>query len=51
MKPEYQFSQEVASLASVILRRNISASAIDSSDIKDVHKSNLWMRLNDNTRL
>jgi hypothetical protein len=46
-----QIPLEVKSLASVILRRNISTSMVDSSDVKDVaNNANLWQRLSDDAR-
>ena len=48
---QFPTSPEVKSLAAVILRRNISTSAIDSSDVKDVaNNANLWQRLSDENR-
>jgi hypothetical protein len=52
MHPQYQAaSPEVKSLASVILRRNISISAIDSADVSDAaNNANIWQRLTDECR-
>lgn len=46
-----QFPEEVKSLAAVILRRNVSTSAVDTSDVKDdANNANLWKRLDDESR-
>lgn len=51
LNPQFPTTPEVKSLASVILRRNISTSAIDSSDVNDVaNNANLWQRLTDESR-
>ncbi len=48
---QFPTTPEVKSLASVILRRNISTSAVDSSDVNDVaNNANLWQRLSDENR-
>lgn len=51
LNTQFPVSPEVKSLAAVILRRNISTSAIDSSDVNDVaNNANLWQRLTDESR-
>lgn len=51
MHPQYQTTPEVKSLAAVILRRNISISSVDVSDLNDLaNNDNLWQRLNDECR-
>jgi hypothetical protein len=43
LNPNAQFTLEVKSLAAVILRRNISTTSIDSSDVADAaNNANLW---------
>lgn len=44
-------SFDIKSLAAVILRRNISATATDTGDLADQeNNANLWMRLSDRAR-
>lgn len=52
MHPQYQGANpEVKSLASVILRRNISTSAVDVADVADAaNNANLWQRLSNECR-
>lgn len=51
ISPESTYSLEVKSLAAVILRRNVSTSAIDSQDVGNAaNNSNLWQRLSDAAR-
>lgn len=51
LNAHFTTTPEVKSLAAVILRRNISTSAIDSSDVNDVaNNANLWQRLSDENR-
>ena len=51
LHPQFNASMEVRSLAAVILRRNISASDVDSGDVEDVaNNDNLWQRLSDECR-
>jgi hypothetical protein len=51
MHPQYAATPEVKSLSAVILRRNISTSSVDVSDVTDAsNNDNLWQRLSDETR-
>ena len=51
MHPQFAASPEVKSLSAVILRRNISTSSIDVSDVNDVsNNDNLWQRLSNECR-
>jgi hypothetical protein len=51
LNPSAQFTLEVKSLAAVILRRNISTTSIDSSDVADAaNNANLWQRLSNEAR-
>ena len=46
-----QFSLEAKSLAAVILRRNISISSVDASDVSDqANNANLWLRISDDCK-
>ena len=49
--PNAQFSLDVKSLAAVMLRRNVSCSSVDSSDLADqTNNQNLWQRMSDQAR-
>ena len=51
LNPSCNASAEIKSLSAVILRRNISISDADASDINNKdNNTNLWMRLSDETR-
>ncbi len=51
LNPNAAFSVEVKSLAAVILRRNVSTTSIDSSDVNDTaNNANLWQRLSNEAR-
>ena len=51
LNPQFNTTMEVRSLASVILRRNISSADVDVGDVEDVaNNDNLWQRLSDECR-
>lgn len=51
MHPQYAATPEVKSLSAVILRRNISTSSVDVSDVTDSsNNDNLWQRLSNECR-